>query len=63
MQQNQLFKGCRHILDFEDEKWITREDVFQGLKVLEDRGLTFDLLLRFVKHGTQHYFFILGVKY
>ncbi|CAG2212622.1 L-fucono-1,5-lactonase-like [Mytilus edulis] len=46
MQQNQLFKGCRHILDFEDEKWITREDVFQGLKVLEDRGLTFDLLLR-----------------
>ncbi|XP_076089966.1 uncharacterized protein LOC143061998 [Mytilus galloprovincialis] len=44
LQQNQLFKGCRHILVCEEEKWITREDVFQGLQVLEDRGLTFDLL-------------------
>lgn len=45
-KNNPLFKGCRHILDFEEEKWITRDDVFRGLKALEDRGLTFDLLVR-----------------
>lgn len=62
LQQNQLFKGCRHILVCEEEKWITREDVFQGLQVLEDRGLTFDLLPTFVKPGAQPYT-TLGVKY
>ncbi|KAJ8300186.1 hypothetical protein KUTeg_021705 [Tegillarca granosa] len=46
LQKNPLFKGLRHILDFEDENWLTREDVHKGFKVLEDRGLTFDLLLR-----------------
>ncbi|XP_069115769.1 L-fucono-1,5-lactonase-like [Argopecten irradians] len=41
-----LFKGVRHILDMEDPTWITREDVHKGMAVLEELGMTFDLLLR-----------------
>lgn len=48
VQTDPLFKGCRHLTDYEEEKWITREEVFQGLKVLEDRGLTFDLPILYV---------------
>ncbi|XP_013393929.1 uncharacterized protein LOC106161506 isoform X1 [Lingula anatina] len=40
------FVGTRHILDFEKEDWLTREDVKKGLGILEKKGLTFDLLLR-----------------
>lgn len=47
MQKFPLFKGVRHILDLEQPDWITREDVHTGLKVLEDRGIPFDLLLRY----------------
>ena len=43
-----LVKGVRHILDFEKEDWITREDVNRGLSVLERHGLTYDLLVRCV---------------
>lgn len=46
MQKFPLFKGVRHILDLEQPDWMTREDVHTGLKVLEDRGIPFDLLLR-----------------
>lgn len=48
VQTDPLFNGCRHLTDYEEEKWITREEVFQGLKVLEDRGLTFDLPILYV---------------
>ena len=44
--KNQLFVGVRHILDVEDEDWVTREDVHRGLAALETRGLTYDLLVR-----------------
>lgn len=47
MQKLPLFKGVRHILDLEQPDWITREDVHTGLKVLEDRGIPYDLLLRY----------------
>nr|XP_022323194.1 uncharacterized protein LOC111124546 isoform X1 [Crassostrea virginica] len=46
MQKFPLFKGVRHILDMEEADWITREDVHAGLKVLEGRGISYDLLLR-----------------
>ncbi|XP_033753661.1 uncharacterized protein y4mH-like [Pecten maximus] len=46
LRKNPLFKGVRHILDMEDPTWITRDDVHKGLAVLEELGLTFDLLLR-----------------
>lgn len=49
MQKLPLFKGVRHILDLEQPDWITREDVHTGLKVLEDRGIPYDLLLRYTK--------------
>ena len=42
-----LLKGVRHILDFESEEWITRDDVNNGLSVLEKHGLTYDLLVRY----------------
>ncbi|OWF37370.1 uncharacterized protein LOC110467504 [Mizuhopecten yessoensis] len=44
--KNPVFKGVRHILDMEDPTWITRDDVHKGLAVLDELGLTFDLLLR-----------------
>ncbi|XP_060083912.1 L-fucono-1,5-lactonase-like [Ylistrum balloti] len=46
LRKYHLFKGVRHILDMEDPTWITRDDVHKGLTVLEELGLTFDLLLR-----------------
>lgn len=49
MQKLPLFKGVRHILDLEQPDWITREDVHTGLKVLEDRGIPYDLLLRYTQ--------------
>ena len=39
-------KGARHILDFEDDTWITRTDVQAGLDTLARHDLTFDLLVR-----------------
>ncbi|CAD5123115.1 DgyrCDS11489 [Dimorphilus gyrociliatus] len=44
--QSKLLVGIRHILDDEEESWLTREDVHCGLKILEEENLTFDLLLR-----------------
>ncbi|XP_041368012.1 uncharacterized protein y4mH-like isoform X2 [Gigantopelta aegis] len=46
LQMNPLFKGVRHILDLEDSTWLTRSEVHAGLGILQERGLTFDLLLR-----------------
>ena len=35
--------GVRHLIDFEDEDFLTRADVHEGLAILESNGLTFDL--------------------
>ena len=37
------FVGVRHLISFEEEDYLTREDVHQGLQILSDHGLTFDL--------------------
>jgi len=37
------FVGVRHLISFEDEEYLRREDVHQGLQILSDHGLTFDL--------------------
>lgn len=37
------FVGVRHLIDFEAEDFLTREDVHAGLQVLSDHNLTFDL--------------------
>lgn len=47
LKSNPLIVGIRHILDFEEETWLSRDDVIRGLKVVEKFGLTFDLLLRY----------------
>ena len=44
---NPQFVGVRHLVhDEADEKWISRDDVVHGLKLLARHDLTFDLLLR-----------------
>ncbi len=44
---NPKFVGVRHLVhDEADEKWILRDDVVRGLKLLARHDLTFDLLLR-----------------
>jgi L-fuconolactonase len=44
---NPKFVGARHLVhDEADEKWILRDDVIRGLKLLARHDLTFDLLLR-----------------
>lgn len=41
------FKGVRHpVHDEEDDKWLLRPAVIQGLKELEQRSIPYDLLLR-----------------
>jgi len=37
------FVGIRHLIDFEADDFLTREDVHNGLAILERHGLTFDL--------------------
>ena len=46
LKVNSRIVAIRHILDMEDEHWLTRNDVIAGLRVLESRGIPFDLLLR-----------------
>jgi L-fuconolactonase len=39
--------GIRHLVHEEpDDDWLAREDVLRGLRVLEERDVSFDLLLR-----------------
>lgn len=40
------FKGVRNILEGEPDDWLGRESVQRGLGFLEERGLTYDLLVR-----------------
>jgi L-fuconolactonase len=37
------FVGVRHLIDFEDDDFLTRPEVHAGLAILETHGLTFDL--------------------
>ncbi|XP_065196281.1 L-fucono-1,5-lactonase-like isoform X2 [Sycon ciliatum] len=47
LKTHSKFCGIRHIIhDEADHNWILREDVRRGLGVLEEKGVTFDLLLR-----------------
>ncbi|KAK7495783.1 hypothetical protein BaRGS_00013003, partial [Batillaria attramentaria] len=46
LTENPRVVGVRHILDFENSDWLTRDDVIRGLQILENRQKTFDLLLR-----------------
>lgn len=41
-----MLKGVRHILDFEKEDWITRDDVSRGLDILANHDISYDLLVR-----------------
>jgi L-fuconolactonase len=44
-------RGIRHLIHHEpDPAWLTREDVGQGLGVLAQRGLTFDVVAVFPNH-------------
>lgn len=40
------FRGVRNILEGEPDDWLGRESVQRGLGFLEERGLTYDLLVR-----------------
>jgi len=46
LSQYPEFVGARHILDNESPDWIAKDDVSAGLWLLEERGYTYDLLLR-----------------
>ena len=47
---NKYFVGIRHVThDEPDDDWIVRDDVMNGLRVLEKHSVPFDLLF-FVKH-------------
>ena len=42
---NPWFKGVRHLNhDESDPDWLVRPDVIDGLKILEERGLTYDVV-------------------
>jgi len=44
---NRTFKGVRHVVhDEPDDDWIARKDVLRGLKEVERRGLSYDLLVK-----------------
>ena len=50
LQADPLFVGVRHVVhDEPDPDWIVRPEVIRGLRVLESRGIPFDLLFR-VEH-------------
>ena len=44
--QNRKFVGARKILDLTDDpRWLEREDVIDGMRVLQRHNLTYDLLV------------------
>ena len=47
LQQHSKFKGVRHpVHDEDDDRWLLRPDVINGLRELARRGVPYDLLLR-----------------
>jgi L-fuconolactonase len=48
---NPWFKGVRHLNHEEsDPDWLVRPDVIDGLKILEERGLTYDVIAVYPLH-------------
>ena len=46
--QNAYFKGMRHLIHEEgNPDWVTQKQVIEGLQLLADRGLTFDVVAVF----------------
>eukprot|EP00092_Neocalanus_flemingeri_P018406 GFUD01019920.1.p1 GENE.GFUD01019920.1~~GFUD01019920.1.p1 ORF type:complete len:295 (+),score=100.16 GFUD01019920.1:181-1065(+) len=46
LRSSPLLVGVRHILDFEEENWLTRQEVHRGLQVVMEEGKVFDCLVR-----------------
>ena len=48
---NPYFKGMRHLIhDEPNPDWVVQKQVFEGLQILADRGLTFDVVAVFPNH-------------
>ena len=48
---NRYFKGVRHLIHEEkDPDWVVQPSVIEGLKLLAERGLTFDVVAVFPNH-------------
>lgn len=48
---NDYFRGIRHLIhEIADPDWVTQDRVIEGLQVLADRGLTFDVVAVFPNH-------------
>jgi len=49
--QHPAFKGVRHLIhDEQDPDWVVQAPVIEGLKLLAQRGLTFDVVAVFPNH-------------
>ena len=49
--QNAYFKGMRHLIhDEPNPDWVVQKQVFEGLQILADSGLTFDVVAVFPNH-------------
>ncbi len=49
--QNLYFKGMRHLIHEEtNPDWVIQKQVIEGLQILADRGLTFDVVAVFPNH-------------
>ncbi|MCY4525789.1 MAG: amidohydrolase family protein [Anaerolineaceae bacterium] len=49
--KNPYFRGIRHLIhEIADPDWVTQDQVIEGLQVLADRGLTFDVVAVFPNH-------------
>ena len=46
LRSSPLLLGVRHIIDFEEEDWLAREEVHKGLQVVMEEGKVFDCLVR-----------------
>ncbi len=49
--RNAYFKGIRHLIhDEPNPDWVVQKQVIEGLQILADRGLTFDVVAVFPNH-------------
>ncbi|MYE27596.1 MAG: amidohydrolase family protein, partial [Chloroflexi bacterium] len=49
--RNPYFKGMRHLIHEEtNPDWVVQKQVLEGLQILADRGLTFDVVAVFPNH-------------
>ena len=50
-EKNRYFKGIRHLIHEEtNPDWVVQKQVIEGLNILADRGLTFDVVAVFPNH-------------